>query len=163
MRESTIVHDTFVLYRNFSKTAAQVYAAFCNPVTKRRWFAEGQSHDVLAFDMDFRVGGTEQAHYRMNESTPFPGAELKHQGSFVDIVPESRIVIASTMAFGGKTISASLVALEIVPSASGTTLICTHQAMFFEGADGPQIRRAGIETLLNRLVDTVETQGNGRG
>jgi uncharacterized protein YndB with AHSA1/START domain len=156
MTESTLVHDTFVIHREFSKTTAQVYAAFTDSNKKRRWFAEGKSHDVLAFEMDFRVGGVEHAHYRMNESTPFPGAELKHQASFLDIVPESRVVIASTMAFGEKTISSSLVAFEILPSSSGTTLICTHQAVFFEGADGPRIRRAGMDELLNRLVDFLE-------
>jgi uncharacterized protein YndB with AHSA1/START domain len=162
MPESTLVHDTFVIQRHFSKTAAQVYAAFSDPNKKRRWFAEGKSHDVLAFEMDFRVGGAEHAHYRMNDSTPFPGAVLKHQASFLDIVPESRVVMASTMAFGDKTISSSLVAFEILPSDSGTALICTHQAVFFEGADGPQIRRAGMDELLNRLVDFLETQETSR-
>ena len=125
MTESNLVHDTFVIHRQFSTSPSQVYAAFADADKKRRWFAEGKSHYVLAFEMDFRVGG-----------------------------------VASTMAFGEKTVSSSHVAFEILPCASGATFICTHQAVFFEGADGPQIRRAGMDELLNRLVDFLKIPGS---
>jgi len=35
---------------------------------------------------------------------------------------------------------------------TGTDVICTHQGAFFEGADGPQMREAGWQTLLNKLT-----------
>jgi hypothetical protein len=61
------------------------------------------------------------------------------------------VVLASTMAIGGKPISASLVTFEFLPSGTGTDLIFTHQGAFFEGADGPEMREAGWRSLLERL------------
>ncbi|MFP5389937.1 MAG: SRPBCC domain-containing protein [Gammaproteobacteria bacterium] len=159
MLESTVVHDTFVLRRAFRQAPARVYAALADPAKKRRWFGEGATHDVLAFEMDFRVGGAERARYRLNANTPFPGAELAHDGAFVDIVPDQRITIASTMSFGDKRISAALVTFEVLAAAEGTTLICTHQAVFYEGADGPEMRRAGWNQLLDQLVRELASDG----
>jgi uncharacterized protein YndB with AHSA1/START domain len=78
---------------------------------------------------------------------------LINEGSYQDIVPNRRIVTASTMTLGERRISASLVTVELLPSEDGTELILTHQAAFFEGADGPQMREAGWRQLLDRLAN----------
>jgi len=70
----------------------------------------------------------------------------------MDIVPNRRIVTASTMAVGEKCISASLVTFELLASETGTELIFTHQGAFFEGSDGPEMREAGWRKLLDRLT-----------
>jgi len=76
---------------------------------------------------------------------------LTNEASYLDIVPNRRVVTASTMTFGDQRISASLVTIELLPTDRGTDLICTHQGAFFEGADGPQIREGGWRKLLDRL------------
>src|SRR6266481_3820107 len=106
MEEQSVVHNTFVIERTYPTTPERVFAAFADPAKKRRWFAEGHSHDVEEFEMDFRVGGSERARYRMNESTPFPGTSLTNDGTYLDIVPNRRVTIAATMSLGGKRISA---------------------------------------------------------
>jgi hypothetical protein len=58
------------------------------------------------------------------------------------------------MTLAEKCISASLGTVELLPTASGTRLLFTHQGAFFEGADGPQMREAGWHKLLEKL--TVE-------
>jgi uncharacterized protein YndB with AHSA1/START domain len=146
------VHSTFVLERSFPKSPERVFAAFADATKKRRWFAEGEMHVVEEFNSDFRIGGAERLRYRFKEGTPFPGVELTNQGTYEEIVPNRRIVSASTMALGDKRISASLVTIEFVPTDKGTDLICTHQGAFFEGADGPQIREAGWRSLLDKLA-----------
>ena len=105
--------------------------------------------------MDFRVGGSEQFRYRFKEGTPFPGVELASNGHYFDIVPNQRIVTASSMAIGGRRISISLVTVELLPTATGTDLVLTHQAAFFEGADGPQMREAGWRKLLDQLANDL--------
>jgi len=135
---------------------AGVFAAFSDPAKKRRWFAEGERHDIEEFEMDFRVGGVERLRYRFKEGTPFQGVASTNEGSYLDIVPNRCVVTASTMALGSKRISASLVTFEFLPTEKGTDLICTHQGAFFEGSDGPQMREAGWRKLLDQLATELK-------
>lgn len=152
MQEPFLIHSTFVIERNFPTRPEHVFAAFADAAKKRLWFAEGDSHNVESFEMDFRVGGAERARYRFREGTPFPGVALTNEGRYLEIVPNRCVVTASTMMLGEKRISASLVTFELLSAGKGTDLICTHQGAFFEGADGPQMREAGWRKLLDRLA-----------
>lgn len=155
MPEQPVIHDTFVIERNFPKPPGTVFAAFADPAKKRQWFAVGGSTEVEEFTMDFRVGGIERTVYRFKEGSPFPGVELTNDGAYLDIVPGQRIVVASAMALGGKRISASLVTFELSLTATGTQLICTNQSAFFEGADGPEMRKAGWQKLFDNLESSL--------
>ena len=155
MEEQSVIHSTFVIERSYPKPPERVFSAFADAAKKRRWFAEGESHEVEEFEMDFRVGGAERARYRFKEGTPFPGVALTNEGSYQDIVPNRRVVTASTMTLGDRRISASLVTVEFLPTDEGTDLICTHQGAFFEGADGPQMREAGWRQLLEQLANEL--------
>jgi uncharacterized protein YndB with AHSA1/START domain len=152
MREQTVIHSTFVIERSYPKPPEVVFSAFADAAKKRRWFAEGHSHEVEEFEMDFRVGGTERARYRFSDDTPFEGIALTNEGSYQDIVLNERVVTASTMSLGTKHISSSLVTIELLPTEKGTDLICTHQGAFYEGADGPQMREAGWNRLFEQLA-----------
>jgi len=156
MENQSVIHSTFVIERSYPKPPEVVFSAFADAAKKRRWFAEGHSHAVEEFEMDFRVGGTERARYRFKEGSPFPGVALTNEGSYQDIVPNRCIVNASTMTLGDKRISSSLVTFEFLRTDKGTDLICTHQGAFFEGADGPQMREAGWRKLLENLAKDLE-------
>ncbi len=157
MQQPSAVHDTFVIERHFPKPPEKVFAALSDPAKKRRWFAEGNNHDVEVFESDFRVGGTEVFRYRFKPSAPSPvaGAVLSSEGRFEDIVPNRRIVTASAMSLRDKRISASLVTLELLANESGTDLICTHQGTFFEGAGDPRMREDGWRKLLDNLAEQL--------
>ena len=152
MKERSVIHNTFVIERSYPATPERVFAAFTDPTKKRRWFVESDHVNIEHYELDFRVGGQEKARFRMKQGTPIAGMALTNDTSYQDIVPNRRVVFASTMALDGKNISASLVTIEILPSATGTDLICTHQGAFFEGADGPEMREDGWRKLLEKLT-----------
>lgn len=152
MPEQSVIHSTFVIERSYPKPPERVFAAFADPAQKRRWFGTGENHDIEEFQMDFRVGGRESFRYRFKEGTAFPGATLTTEGNYQDIVPNRRVVSASTMSLGDRHISSSLLTVELLPSGQGTDLICTHQGAFFEGSDGPERREAGWRKLFDRLA-----------
>lgn len=161
MSNPAVQHHTFTIERTFAKPVAKVFAAFADAQRKRRWFGESANHDVEQFEMHFQPGGREQASYRLRAGTAFPGVVIQREGVFLDIVPGQRIVAAATMAFQGKPISASLETFEFEDAAGGTRFTFTHQAAFFEGADGPQMREQGWQQLLGQLDEELARGGQG--
>lgn len=148
---SEIVHDTFRIERMLTASPARVFAALGDPKKKRRWFGESDDHVIESFEHDFSVGGTERLTYRFRDGTAFAGQVITSEGRHLDIDPDKRIVIASTMAFGDRRISASLVSFELATAPGGTLLVLTHQGAFFKGSDGSSGREHGWNVLLDRL------------
>ncbi len=151
----TVVHSTFVIERSFRVPPERVFAAFADPVIKRRWYAERGTHTVEEFTMDFRVGGVDRGSFRFAEDSRFPGAVFTNITTYQDIVPDRRIVTAYTMAFGDHRFSASLATIELLPTDTGTDLVFTDQGAFFEGADGPDMRKEGWGKLLDSLANEL--------
>ena len=148
---SESVHGNFTIERSYRTAPARVFAAFADPAKKKSWFAVSDTHEIQAFESDFRVGGVERLHYRFGDNSPIPGEILTNEGYHHDIVPDRRIVTSSHMAIAGRPISVALVTVELTPNDGGTDVTLTFQGVFFEGSDGPEMRRGGWEKLLDRL------------
>jgi len=155
MTDQATVHGNFTIERSYGASPARVFAAFADPAKKKSWFAVSDTHEIEAFESDFRIGGAERLGYRFGENSPFPGAQLTNDGIFHDIVPERRIVTSSHMALAGRTVSVALVTIELMPTDAGTDVTCTFQGAFFEGSDGPEMRKGGWEKLLDRLGQSL--------
>lgn len=155
MKEQSIIHHTFTMERHYPVSPAKAFAAFSNPEKKKRWFGEGRMHDLDRFEMDFREGGAEHVHYRFGEKTPFPGVQLTNDSVFQNIVPDSRIMMASVMTMGGRCISTSLTTFEFLEADGGTNLIFTHQGAFLEGSGGPEMREMGWKALFEKLTEEI--------
>lgn len=154
MKNRSVSHATFDIERSYLVPPSRVFAAFADPVKKRRWFRDDDGSETLEFEMDFRVGGRERSTFVM-KSGPIAGVICTNETTYQDIVPDARIVLAYTMALGDKRFSASQATFEMLPENSGTRLIFTEQAAFFEGADGPTMRKEGWRLLLERLASDL--------
>ena len=151
MSTSSIVHNTFVIERTYSASAARVFAAFSDTATKRRWFVEGEGWEIDAFDADFRVGGRETSRFRFKDGPP-----VANETIYQDIVPDQRIVFVYAMTVGDKRISASLSSVELFTSGKGTRLVYTEQGQFFDGADQPKQREEGCAELFDKLAEELK-------
>jgi uncharacterized protein YndB with AHSA1/START domain len=154
--QRSVTHGTFVIERSYAAPPARVFAALADPKKKRRWFAESKGSEVQEFEMDFKVGGKERTRFQVLKDGPVKGALITNDTVYQDIVPDSRVVLAYTMTLGEKPFSASLSTFELLPKETGTQLIFTEQAAFFEGADGPQMREQGWNQLLDALGKELE-------
>ena len=159
---STVLHDTFVLEREYPVGPDRVFAAFADLETKQRWFggyddwtSEGEH------TLDFRVGGTE------HEAGGPPGGFVStFDAIYLDIVPDERIIYSYSMTIDGVPLSVSLATVEIAPTAAGSRLRLTEHGAYFDTADGPAQRVEGTEHLLDRIgamFDADLAAANGTG
>ena len=151
MTESNIIHSTFAVARRIPADPARVYQAFADPDLKRRWFAESEQHVVEEFTSRLEPGASERLRYRFKDGTPFAGMSISNTDTVIEVVPEQRIISASTMRFEDNCISVALTTTELIPDEDGTELRLTFQGAFLPGADGPEIREMGWQALLDRL------------
>jgi uncharacterized protein YndB with AHSA1/START domain len=149
---NAVTHASFSLRRRIPAPASAVFRAFADPELKRRWYAEGEQHEVEEFSVDLREGAVERLRYRFRDGTQFAGLGIANTDTVMSVAPDEHIVWASKMAFSGANISAALITAELLPVDDVTELVLTFQGAFFEGADGPQIRKMGWQVQLDRMA-----------
>ena len=90
MSERSVKHDTIVVERNFKASPKRVFAAWADPNAHGLWKVPGDDWELAEFENDFRVGGRERSCFG-------PKGDPKYcsDGSYLDIVPEARIVSAA--------------------------------------------------------------------
>jgi uncharacterized protein YndB with AHSA1/START domain len=148
-----VVHRTLSVERAYPAPPPRVFAAFADPETKRRWFAEGLGVEVDEFTLDFRVGGFGRTRGRF-----VGGAPVRNDTLFLDIVLDERIVFAYSLSAAEVRTSAALTTVELAADGGGTRLLLTEQVAFLDGVDGSASRQRGWGGLLDRLGDVLRTR-----
>ncbi|TGT36038.1 polyketide cyclase, partial [Mesorhizobium sp. M4B.F.Ca.ET.169.01.1.1] len=103
MTERSVVHSTFVIERVYPVAPEKVYFALSDKEAKKRWFADPANPRPDSYRMDFRIGGQE-----VNTGGPKDGPLHTYTATYLDIVPNERIVYSYDMLFGDIRISVSL-------------------------------------------------------
>lgn len=148
----SVDHAQFTIERTINASPARVFAAFENPEARTRWFFDGAHPSPIK--QDFRVSGQERSAFDIADG---PGAgTYTNETTWLDIVPEERIAMAYTMARDGVRFSASVATIMLKPDGKKTKLSFVEQGAFFEGADGPEMRKGGWTELLDALTREAE-------
>lgn len=139
----SVTHSTFTLERDYPAAPARVFAAWADPTAKAHWFAGPDAEHEL----DFRVGGRETVHGHHRES----GVSLTFEATYRDVVPNERLVYASTLFAGDILSTVSITTVEFRPSDTGTRLVLTEQGTFLDGQERPDWRERGTGHQLDAL------------
>ena len=138
MTERDAKHATFTIERTYAAAPAQVFAAWSNKEAKTAWAYCHEEWLVSEHVFDFREGGREHL-----VTGPAGGTRHVFDASYLDIVPEQRIVYAYDMHLDDRRISVSLTTIEFFAVAGGTRLVFTEQGAFLDGYDDVAGREEG--------------------
>ena len=147
MTEPSAQHATFVIERRYPASTARVFAAWADPVAKRRWFKGPEAQRDEGYELDFRVGGRERLRVH--------GSDRKihaYDCQYMDIVPGARIVYCYDMHIAEARISVSLATVTFEAEGKGTLMTFTEQVVFLDGYDDSGSRERGTTALLDQLA-----------
>jgi len=150
---TTTTHASFIIERRYEASPQRVFAAWADPAAKRAWFVEGEGWDIQSYQLDFREGGSERSTFRFLKGEEQFGEEtvFGNESAFDEIVANERIIFTYAMDRNGARFSVSLATVEFKAAETGTRLIFTEHAAFFDGADGVNMREQGWQELLQKL------------
>jgi len=152
LTRASVEHASFSMPREFRSSPGKVYNAFANEQQKMKWFDGGEGWKNERHEFDFRVGGHEYNRGRFHG-----GVAHNFSATYLDIVPEERIVFVYEMYADETRTSVSLTTLEFEPTASGgTLLVWTEQGAFLDGHDFNAQRGEGTKELMDNLVRSVD-------
>lgn len=150
----TLQRTDFSLTRDIAARPSIVWHIWSDAALKRRWLAANDAPEWTITDhtQDFRIGGTERTVWQAEDpGKPWHGAH-ENRATYLDIAPESRIVMAYTMAMNGTIHSAILASAECAATDTGTQLRYAEQITLYPGSYGVDDRRAGWTKLLEKLA-----------
>lgn len=145
MSGERLFFGAFTVERRFDARPARVFAAFTDREIKQRWMGCDHVAAPVIDRLDFTVGGREISR------GPVDDGEHLFEGTYLDIVPDSRFVFAFVMHVGGRKLSASIASVEVMADGAGTRLIFNEQGVYL-GEDGWADREEGTAQGLNQLA-----------
>lgn len=148
MTERSVTFDEFTVRRSFPVPPSTVFRAFSEAESKYAWLGgDPGAPTTIESVWDFRVGGTEI------NSTHFHGSENRYVATYLDIVPDRRIIYSYELSVAGLRLSASLVTIELSEGIKGgTELVHTEFGAFLDGHETPSVRAAGTEGIYDALL-----------
>ncbi|HUN46588.1 MAG TPA: SRPBCC family protein [Stellaceae bacterium] len=154
MTERSTHHATFAIDRRYDAPPARVFRAWADPQAKASWFrGPPDKCTELRREFDFRVGGREHLSGRWDS-----GKTSQFDATYLDVIPDHRIIYSYDMHMNGAHISVSLATVEFKPDGKGTRLLFTEQAVMLDDFRDPGARgrEEGTRGLLDRLGEVLK-------
>lgn len=151
MSARKVDHASFTLERHYDAPVALLYQAFADEKAKSRWFGGGSEWDLKSRQFDFRVGGKEHLSGKWKS-----GMVSTFDATYLEIVPEQRIIYAYDMHLDDRHISVSLATLQFAVDGVGSRLTITEQGAFLDGYDDAGSREKGTRGLMERIADSLK-------
>ncbi|MEU3525935.1 SRPBCC domain-containing protein [Streptomyces sp. NPDC038707] len=150
-------HGSFSVGTDFTVSRAEVFRGFAEPSLRGRWFRLPGPLGTAAHELDFRVGGGENArNVFVSGDTE---ERLAYRSRFLDIVPDTRIVYVYEAEVDGTRRWVSLVTVELSDVPAGSRLTWTEQYTWLvptgDDAQDAAHLRGGTRLLLNGLSTVV--------
>jgi len=141
MNDMTTKELSLTVQRHIKAPANRVYDAWLDAGMLARFISNCEGIGVSRAETDPRVGG------RFTLVMNVGGTDVPHAGTYLELVPHSRI--AFTWESQYSTVEGSTVTLDLVPEGAGTLLTLTHVRFASESArDG---HKGGWETIVAGL------------
>ena len=141
-----VEHASFTIERHFDAAPDKVWRAWSDPAAKAAWFNGGADVVEKVREMNFRVAGQDRLVGKWKS-----GMTSDFTNTYLDIVPNQRIIYTYWMRLDGKLISFSLATLEFAAKGNGTTLKITEQGAFVDGYEDKGSREHGTKGLIDKL------------
>jgi uncharacterized protein YndB with AHSA1/START domain len=146
----SVVHASFTITRRWNAKPARVFAAFADQQKKDLWFGGGFDWTPVSRSFDFRVGGHENAAGR------WKGGVVSHfDCTYLDIIPDLRIIYSYVMHLDDRKISVSQACIELTPDGGGTKLVLTEYGDYLDGYDDAGSREHGTNGLMDALEKSL--------
>jgi uncharacterized protein YndB with AHSA1/START domain len=152
MSASKITHGSFTLERVYDASPSRVFAAYTRAEARYRWLISSDGWTVHEYRPaeQVRPGAVEFSRF----SPPGADVVLTNDTTFLDVEPDSRIIIAYAMTLGGAPLSSSLLTTELHAEGKGQTrLVLTEQGAYLDG--NIRGREEGIRGLLDKLAAEI--------
>ena len=143
----TTDHATFRIERALPHSPARVFGAFAKQASKAVWFVGPEGASSGGHTLDFRVGGREHLATQLPD-----GNSVSFDATYLDIVPDVRLIYAYEMTVAERRISASLASIELGATPGGTHLVLTEHVIFLDDLDRVTERERGTRELLDKLA-----------
>ena len=144
--ERKVTHASFTIERSLSASPERVFKAFADQETKAKWFIGPDTWQKSDQTLDFKIAGKEHV-----SGGPPGGPVHRYDSTFMDIVPNERIITTYEMHLDDDRISVSVATLEFKATDGGTKLTPTEQGAYLDGFDTPERREHGTNDLLDKL------------
>ena len=142
----SIVAGTVELTRDFDHPVETVFAAWSREEAQLRWGDPGAGWTMTFDQFRFAVGEADICRFG-----PIGGIQYVNENRYLAIMPERRIVYATSLAAEGRLTFAGTVAVGFERTQAGTRLSLVEQGLYLDGADDAAGHRSGWESMLAAL------------